>query len=253
MIIGISQLAFENNQDLIENLNILSESDIKTVEVVFAKFKNNIEMMDFKDKLNLHGIKTLSAQSILFDSNVKDLTEDSFYNHIKIIIEKSKIADVNTLVLGSPKTRNVLDLPRLIKIFKNIDSLLQDNNKILCIEPNCKQYGGKYFFNLDEICDFIYTNKFKNIKSMIDTHNLINENIDICKTFIDHIEYIHHVHISENQLSKFNLSLSHNNFYKTLMENKYKNIVTYEVLSKYFCNKSMKNFVNTYRGERING
>lgn len=248
MIIGISQLAFESNQDLIENLSHLFELNIKTIEVIFAKFKTINDIIDFKDKLNSYGIETLSAQSILFDSNVKDLTETNFLKHIEIIIENSKVANVNTLVLGSPKTRNVLDNSKLIKNFKSIDSMLQDNDIILCIEPNCKEYGGKYFFNLDEICNFIYTNKLKNIKTMIDTHNLINENIDICKTFNDHMEYIHHIHVSENHLSKFNLSQYHQNFYEVLLKNKYKNIITYEVLSKYFCNKSMKDFVSIYKG-----
>ena len=82
------------------------------------------------------------------------------------------------MVFGSPNMRKGIIDDSLSKIFKRIDESLNNTNITLVIEPNSKVYNGDYFHNIKEIVDFIENNKFINIKTMIDTHNLELEGYD---------------------------------------------------------------------------
>jgi sugar phosphate isomerase/epimerase len=89
---------------------------------------------------------------------------------------------------------------KLVDVFSEIDSYLNNKNINLLIEPNTASYGGEYFFNLNEIIGFIDKNKLINIKTMIDTHNIILENGDPIIEFETNFNYIYHIHISEPKL-----------------------------------------------------
>jgi sugar phosphate isomerase/epimerase len=121
--------------------------------------------------------------------------------------------------------------------------MLIQQNKILCIEPNSKIYNGMYFFNVEEIIDFIKTCELKNIKTMIDTHNLVNENIDIIKSYKNNIDYIYHIHISEDKLQPYKESDLHNKLSYIIKKTNYNKLVTYECLS----NKNIENFIQGYK------
>lgn len=246
MNIGISQLAFENISDIIEMLEYLTDLNINNIEIVLSKYNNIEEAITLKSKLNLYKIKTLSTQSILFNSKIKDFTDFNLMYYMSNLIEKCKLLNVDTLILGSPSCRNMLDYSKLKEIFGYIDSLLINSDKILCIEPNCKKYNGKYFHSISEIVDFITDCGFSNIKSMIDTHNIKYEGSDPQKCYEEYLEYIYHIHISEDNLSPFLISDSHYNLSDSIKNSKYNKTITYEVLPHANIKESIKNFSKIY-------
>ncbi len=89
-------------------------------------------------------------------------------------------------------------------------------NCVLCIEPNSKYYGGEYFFTIKEIVNFITLNNFCNIKTMVDTHNLLLENQNIEESIYNFKDHIKHIHISEINLSEINFNYELINLIKVI-------------------------------------
>ena len=89
------------------------------------------------------------------------------------VIDECFECGIKIIVFGSPSLRKG-DKNILLNIFDSIDDKLKEKQIYLCVEPNSSYYGGEYYCSLDEIVPDI--KKFSNIKTMIDTHNLILEN-----------------------------------------------------------------------------
>lgn len=233
----------------------LEEIGFKSIEGVLTKIASWEELsvdrlLSYKDSLKSHGLSLLSLQSLFYDVKCDSiLDEENFINHFKKIIEYSKHLSVNTLVFGSPslRKRTMGWESRLPSIFSEIDNLLEGSSVQLVIEPNSKIYGGEYFFTVSEITDFITSNGFKNIKTMIDTHNLILEDDDPIDVFKTHINYIGHIHISEIKLEPIKNIEFHTKFSSQLKEMKYDKIITYEVMKCEQIMDSVKEFYEIYK------
>lgn len=207
-------------------------------------------LSNYKDSLNSHGLSLLSLQSLFYDVKCDNiLDEENFINHFKKLIEYSKLLSVNTLVFGSPSLRKKIMgwESQLPLIFGKIDNLLDSTDIQLVIEPNAKIYGGEYFFTVSEIVDFITSNGFKNIKTMIDTHNLILEGDDPIDTLKTYINNIGHIHISEIKLEPIKNIEFHTKFSSKLKEMKYNKIITYEVMNCEQIMDSVKEFYEIYK------
>jgi sugar phosphate isomerase/epimerase len=83
---------------------------------------------------------------------------------------------------------------------------------------------------VDEIVDFIESNNFKNIKTMIDTHNIILEGEDPITVLDRNYNHIYHIHVSEENLKPLMDIDFHLKFSDKLKSLDYKGIVTYELL-----------------------
>ena len=147
-----------------------------------------------------------SIQSIHYGIDCSDLSDDTIINHYKKLIQCCEILGVKVMVLGSPSLRkNVNDWEtRLSSVLKMVDGLLIESKIQMSIEPHMRGYGESYFFGVGEIVDFIVSNDLKNIKTMIDTHNIIMENQDPLNELKTYFNYIKHIHISEPGLKKLN-------------------------------------------------
>jgi hypothetical protein len=181
MNLGISQLAFNSEIDFDSMTQILKENNILNIEIIFPKIIswNKLDLTILKkysDKLDELGFNHLSTQSITYGTSLKSFYDENFIKHIFQVSDLCKITNTKIIVLGAPGLRNNFNKDILLNNFKKIDSYLKENNQILCIEPNSSWYGGEFFLYLDEIISFIKYGNFTNIRTMIDTHNLIKEN-----------------------------------------------------------------------------
>lgn len=125
--------------------------------------------------------------------------------------------------------------------------MLDNTGVELSIEPNTKSYGGYYFHTVQEIVDFIVRNDFKNIKTMVDTHNVKLEGLNPLNETKKHIDYINHIHVSEPNLKTLSDFEFHKEFSQLLKSFNYNGIITYEVNK---CNgiiESVKDFYLIYK------
>jgi len=237
MNLSISHLSFDEYNE-IEIFKKLKSNNINFIEIVFSKIKNwdelkSKDVLNYKQKLESFGLKCLSSQSLFYNTGIKSINEiDLILNHFYRIINYSEILGIKTLVFGSPNIRKkeIGWEDSISTIFKKLDLFLEDKNLTIVIEPNSKIYGGEFFITVDEIVKFIVKENLKKIKTMIDTHNLILENISPQKMLTEYHSYISHIHISEENLQPIKLNEFHYDFNKTIKEIGYNETITYEVL-----------------------
>lgn len=251
MKIAVSNLAWdkEDNEDIFKIFNQLG---INRIETVFSKIDSwyilhSNSILDFKLLLDKYGIKTESTQSLFFNIESKLDDEKFIISHFIRIIEYSKLLGINILVFGSPNLRKLKDKESLVKILKYLDKILDGTSIEISIEPNSKVYGGEFFFSLSEIISFIEENNFENIKTMIDTHNLILEGYDPNLEILNNFKYINHIHISETGLSVLKDIKFHEKFSKTIKDINYSGIITYEVVKSDDVIDSISLFSNIYK------
>jgi sugar phosphate isomerase/epimerase len=225
---GISHLSFSTLDEAL--LTELVELGLSNFEIVLSKLRVS-DLGDFCKVLKRVGLSSKSAQSILFNSGVGDLTDQAFIEYLDSTIPVYKAIGVTTLVLGSPAQRNVLNFEKLGESFSSLDRILSDSGMTLCIEPNSQIYGGRYFFDVESIVEFIELHNFSNVKTMIDTHNLILEGLNPATELLNHFRHIHHVHISEAGLTGFAESEFHRAFSNALKSTQYSGLITYETLN----------------------
>ena len=250
MNLALSNFAWDNNESNII-FKTLKDNDINNIECVLTKIKvwDDLTIEDiknYKKELKKQKITPYSIQSLFYNVDTDNLCNiENNIPHIKRLIEYSKILGIKILVLGSPNLRKKIDNweKLIIKFFNEVDLLLEDTNINLLIEPNSKVYNGEYFFKVSEIVEFINKNKFKNISTMIDTHNSVLENKNPNIEYVNYSKYIKHIHISEPNLKVIEDNEFHKDFSNTLKKNNYNGVITYEVLK---CEEIL-NSINAFR------
>lgn len=235
MNISISNLAWDS-KDLDECLITLKKHNVHHIEGIFTKIKDwdnikNIDVISYVNKFKENNVSISSFQSIFYQTKILDfLNYKETAAHLSKVIEMASIANAKILVLGSPKLRKQDSLKELKKSLDIVDDLLEEKNIFICIEPNCKLYGGDYFYSLKEICSFIKINKYKKIKSMIDTYNLLQEGFDLIEQYKLYNSYIYHMHFSEESLNEIQDIKKYKDFILEI-KSSYKGLIVYEFKS----------------------
>lgn len=247
MNIGLSHLAF----DSAEIYSKLKNLGFSYVEGVLTKISpwdslSQTSLNQFKSDLNINTLDCYSIQSIFYNTPITTLCDKKVMVHFCNLIEYCKMLDTKIMVLGSPNLRKIEPdyIKKLDRIFSQLDVLLEDTGIKVVLEPNCHLYKGEYFYSSSEIKCFIKANNLQNIKTMIDTHNLLNEGFDPIKEFERNIEVIEHIHISENDLKPIHNIEFHKSFAEALKSNWYNKGVTYEV--KKTDSLDLEHFVSIY-------
>jgi sugar phosphate isomerase/epimerase len=156
---------------------------------------------------------------------------------------------VKVLVFGSPGLRKKTNgwEDSLIEIFTYVDNILIGTDIKVLIEPNTSSYGGEFFHTVSDIVNFIESNNLKNVRTMIDTHNSLLENLDPNVELVNYFNYIEHIHISEPKLVVIKEDEFHINFSKTIKNSEYNKTITYEVMKSIDLIPSIKTFSKIYR------
>jgi sugar phosphate isomerase/epimerase len=253
MNLALSNFAWDYPES--ENIfSQLNEIGIKNIELVLTKYNsweslNNKTILDYKKELINYDMNPYSLQSLFYNINCTFEDTDIVIDHFKRLIDYSEILGLKILVFGSPSLRKKINnlSYNLSKIFNEVDAYLENKNINLVIEPNTISYGGEYFTSVSEITEFIISNNLKNIKTMIDTHNILLENNDPLIDIDKYFDYIYHIHISEPGLNIIKDELFHINFSNKLKEVSYNKMVVYEVNKAINLKESIKLFSEIYK------
>jgi sugar phosphate isomerase/epimerase len=257
MKLSLSNFAWDSDENEFI-FKTLSSIGIENIEGVLTKINNwdtlgESELVKYKESLNHHGIKIESIQSIFYGVSCNDLSDYKTIDHYRKLIEYCNVLGVKVMVLGSPSLRKNVNgwYVNLSNILKEVDNMLNNTGVELSIEPNTKSYGGDYFHTVEEIVDFIVHNDFKNIKTMVDTHNLKLEDLDPINNLKTYVKYINHIHVSEPKLSKLTDFEFHIDFAKSIKDLNYDGIVTYEVTKCDDLIKSVEQFYLIYNNKVV--
>lgn len=236
MVLALSNFAWDKEND---NLifNKIKQVGFSNIECVLTKIKDWSELttqdiIDYKIYLNNENIKPHSLQSLFYNVKCTGINDvEVIVNHFNRLIEYAKILDTKILVFGSPGLRKTVDgwENNISIIFKEVDKLLMGTDIIVVIEPNAPDYGGEFFHTVSEIVGFIKKYDFKNIKTMIDTHNLEMQDLNPTFEYLKNIDYISHIHVSERGLKEIIPKDSHYSLSDAMKKSDYKGIITYEV------------------------
>jgi sugar phosphate isomerase/epimerase len=248
MNLALSNLAWNktNEAEVFEKMNA---ENINNAEIVFPKnFDwnniNNEILLEFSKKLKSYNIRPSATQSIFFGTDIIAHEKTRISSHIKRVIDISSALGINTVVFGSPGLRK--DFSSLTDVIAEIDEYIADSGIIFCIEPNCSLYTGNFFHTLEEIGNFIEHAKFKNIRTMIDTHNLIYEKEKLEDSFLKWKSLISHIHVSEIGLKRIEDLKEHEIFAEFLRKEEYSGLITYEIVEPSDLDLCLKEFASIY-------
>jgi len=251
MKLGISELAWPGVDHIDETLTCLTANRIYCIEMVIPKHSawNPIDidkLTTLRNMINSAHIEVKSTQSVLFNSDVTVIGVMNFVQHMEKVIDACIILGIEKIVLGSPKQRIDFYFSQLKYAFQILDNKLDGTSISILIEPNSQQYGGEYFFTIDSIVEFLAQHNFNNIKTMIDTHNIILEGGNPAEKFTEYQEYIDHVHVSEIGLMSFKKSDIHHQLAETLHTTQYDGLVVYECNQSATLFNDIASFANIY-------
>jgi len=254
MNLSLSNFAWDNEEseiifDEIKKIGIFNIEGVLTKLTSWENLSDDV-IIKYKKILNSKDITIQSLQSLFYGVKCDTINDDDiFINHFKRLIKISKLLSVKILVFGSPGLRKKYEgwEEYLSKVFKELDIILEGTEIQISIEPNSKIYGGEYFFTISEIVEFITKNNLNNVKTMIDTHNIILENSNPLIDFEKYYTHINHIHISENKLDiikNFDFHIKFSNHIKKL---NYDKIITYEVIKCENILSSVNKFYEIYK------
>lgn len=168
-----------------------------------------------------------STQSIFYGSGVTSFEDkEATQKHLEYVIDECAKYGIKVIVFGSPSLRKG-NRDRLREVFDAVDDKLRSLGITLCVEPNARYYGGDYYYKLSQIVPDIQG--YSNIRTMIDTHNVLMEGGDLIDLYNEYSNYIKHIHFSEKDLAPIEDYDKLRDFKDHLSRTSYEYGITYEL------------------------
>lgn len=193
---------------------------------------NNLDNIKF-DLYIKNNINVYSFQSITYGltDNIFDInTQETLFNHITKVIDCGIKHNLKVFVFGCPKNRNIINTDVtdinnnndiFVNFFRRLGNYIGDNNLIICIENNSKQYGCNYLNTISEVGDIVTKIQHKNVKMMIDIGNTVMENDNINDIY-KYTDIIYNIDIARENMKPFiEYDIKHKEFIRILKDINY--------------------------------
>ncbi len=184
--LGITTSGISNNNiDIVYELkeNNISLIDCSLTNLLSKDWEqiNQTDIQQLSDKLENNFVKVNSIQSIFYNKNFNfsnNLDLKEIINHLQKICSYAKILKCKKILFGSPKQRqDINNFNIFIQTFKNIDSLMNDNDIVFNIE-NLEYQQNVLLKQPSDIIDFIQLNDLKKCK--LNLHLFVeNQNLNL--------------------------------------------------------------------------
>ncbi len=218
MKLGVSAIGWEaeDHSDIILHL----PDGIEMLEAV--PFKRHSEFSGY--------LQRYSAQSLFYGMDIDAFwDEEALCSCLCSLVDKSKQFGWKRLVLGSPSLRKG-DCRYLMDGLAAVHHLLEEAECTVCIEPVARQYGGDYFFTVEEIVERLAEYSLPHVQTMIDTNSVWLENQLPEDVLIQYFPYIAHVHVSDEKIGPITQQEKHERFADALRNTGYSDVVVRELL-----------------------
>lgn len=213
MTLAISNIAWsdENDKKMYEflNNNSINYLEIAPTRLVKEKPYDNLNKAckikkDLKENYNL---KIISMQSVLFGETGNIFTNEEVKSHLKKAIDFASKLDINNIVFGCPKNRNINNISenKIVNTFKELSEYAKNRNVILSLEANPKIYNTNFINTTKEALDFVKLINIDSLKVNLDLGTIIENDEDI-EYISKEINLINHVHISMPYLKEIDLN-----------------------------------------------
>ncbi len=240
--IAISNIAWPKEMDN-EIYAFLKDKNIQGLEIAPTRI---IEMNPYdhleEAKTKIEKLKQeynfdiVSMQSIWFGKTEKIFESEENFNtlleYTYKAIDFAEAIHCPNLVFGSPKNRYMgnykEDYPKAIEFFTKIGKYALEKNVVIAIEPNPTIYNTNFLNTTTEALNFVKQIHLDSIKINYDLGTVISnqESLDILR---ENLEYIHHIHISEPNLTIITPKQLHEELFAILREKEYNNYVSIEM------------------------
>lgn len=216
MKLSISNIAWnlEDNDDI---TGLLNGMGVTAIEIAPTKFWDQpLEcspeaINKLKEDWRNKSINFVAMQSLLFGQSHLSLFSDNasrqaMMDYMSGIIKLAGQLEVKSLVFGSPKNRlaNSLSFTKQMEIaipfFYELGSLAIEENVVLCIEPNPRQYGCDFITNSEEGIALVEEVGHPGFQLHLDSGALTLNQEHIPFVIEKSMPYLKHFHISEPYL-----------------------------------------------------
>jgi sugar phosphate isomerase/epimerase len=190
-----------------------------------------LEAVPFKRHSQFSGyLQKYSAQSLFYGMDIEAFWhETSLHACLEKLIAQAKQFGWRRMVLGSPGLRKG-DRRYLMDGLAAFHQQLEEAECTICIEPVARQYGGDYFFTVEEIVQSLAEYDLPRVQTMIDTNSVWLENQLPEEVLMQYFPYIAHVHISDEQIGPIVEQEKHERFAGALRGICYQGAVVREML-----------------------
>lgn len=200
--LAVSNIAWKHSE-IKEIIKILKSFQIENLEIAPTKIADWSEWTDeLINELKKYNISFISAQSILFNTNLQIFLErDRFIEHYKSVLTICNKLGIKTVVFGSPKSRHLYETTEdeAVRFFKEVSLLNNEMGINLCIEHNSKLYGCTWLTTLKEVIEFVKKVNNPSFLVNLDLGNFMMENEDFNWSNLD-LNIIGHIQISWKNL-----------------------------------------------------
>jgi len=190
-----------------------------------------LEAVPFKRHSHFSGhLQKYSAQSLFYGMDIEAFwEEDALRSCLHRLIAQAKQFGWRRMVLGSPGLRKG-DPRYLMDGLADCHAQLEEVECTICIEPVARQFGGDYFFTVDEIVQSLAEYELSRVQTMIDTNSVWLEGQRPEEVLMEHFPYIAHVHVSDNHIGPIAEQTKHERFADALRGMGYSGGVVREML-----------------------
>jgi sugar phosphate isomerase/epimerase len=190
-----------------------------------------LEAVPFKRHSQFSGyLQKYSAQSLFYGMDIEAFwDQQSLHDCLEALIKQAKAFGWRRMVLGSPGLRQG-DHRYLMDGLAAVHSQLEEAECTVCIEPVARQYGGDYFFTVEEIVQSLAEYSLPRIQTMIDTNSIWLESQLPEEVLMQYFPYIAHVHVSDEKIGPIVEQIKHERFADALRGMRYSGAVIREML-----------------------
>jgi len=200
MRLGVSAIGWEAEDH--SNIVLHLPDEIELLEAV--PFKRHSQFSGYLQKY--------SAQSLFYGMDIEAFWDaQSLGTCLNLLIDQAKQFGWRRMVLGSPSLRQG-DHRYLMDGLAACHTQLEEVECTVCIEPVAKQFGGGYFFTVEEIVRSLAEYGLPRIQTMIDTNSVWLEGQLPEEVLMQYFPYIAHVHISDEHIGPIVEQQKHERF-----------------------------------------